>query len=88
LNPQAWTFLFGFLGSAMAEGFVMVRFYERSGRLPPRYGKPGFCLTRIGLALAAGMLALAYQPGTHILAVHIGASAPLIVGSLMEREPA
>jgi hypothetical protein len=52
---------------------------SRGGRLPGRYRKVGFWVTRFVLALIAGALAVAYEIDKPILAFNIGAATPLIV---------
>jgi hypothetical protein len=77
------TFLWGFLGSAAVELVTLLAFYQsRRARLPGRYRKVGFWITRFALALLAGVLAVGYEIHQRILAFNIGAATPLIVGLL------
>ena len=79
------TFAWGFLGSAAVELVTLLGFYSsRSGRLPARYRKAGFWITRCVLALLGGALAVGYDIHQRILAFNIGASTPLII-TLMAR---
>jgi hypothetical protein len=73
------TLLWGFLGSAAVELISLFGYYTRGGRLPSRYRKVGFWVTRFVLALLAGALAVAYEINKPILAFNIGAATPLIV---------
>lgn len=75
-------FLWGFLGSLAVE-VVQIHFLLGSSRkLPLRYGKPGYWVARLLLALTAGSLAVAYDIKTPVLALHVGAATPLIVQAL------
>lgn len=75
-------FLWGFLGSLAVE-VVQIHFLLGSSRkLPLRYGKPGYWVARLLLALTAGSLAVAYDIKTPVLALHVGAVTPLIVQAL------
>jgi hypothetical protein len=72
--------LWGFLGSAAVELMNLFGFYtSRRGRLPSRYRKVGFWITRFVLALVAGAIAVAYEIDQRILAFNIGAATPLII---------
>jgi hypothetical protein len=72
--------MWGFLGSAAVELISLFGYYTtRGGRLPSRYRKIGFWITRFVLALLAGALAVAYEINKPILAFNIGAATPLIV---------
>jgi hypothetical protein len=72
--------LWGFLGSAAVELMNLFGFYtSRRGRLPHRYRKVGFWITRFVLALVAGAIAVAYEIDQRILAFNIGAATPLII---------
>ena len=74
------TMLWGFLGSAAVELITLVNFYtSRRGRLPGRYRKIGFWVTRSVLAVVAGAVAMAYEIDQRILAFNIGVATPLII---------
>ena len=74
------TMLWGFLGSSAVELINLFGYYtSRQGRLPGRYRKVGFWVTRFVLALIAGALAVAYEIDQRILAFNIGAATPLII---------
>ena len=74
------TFAWGFLGSTAVELVTLLGFYSsRAGRLPERYRKVGFWITRFVLALLAGLLAVAYDIDQRILAFNVGAATPLII---------
>jgi hypothetical protein len=80
------TFLCGFAGSLAIEVAALHQVYQAwtstTTSLPDRYKKVGFWVTRFCLALAAGGLAVAYEIEKPILAVNIGASAPIILNAL------
>jgi hypothetical protein len=73
-------FLWGFLGSVAVELINLVGFYSSErGRLPTRYRKVGFWVTRFTLAVMAGALSIAYAIDQRILAFNVGAATPLII---------
>jgi len=77
------TFAWGFAGSAAVEVVTLLGFYYTSPiRLPERYRRVGFWMTRLTLACLAGALAVGYGIDKRILAFNIGAATPLIVTSL------
>ena len=77
------TFVWGFLGSSAVELVTLLTCYQsRRARLPVRYRKVGFWITRFALALLAGALAVGYDIHARILAFNVGAATPLIVGLL------
>ena len=77
------TFAWGFAGSVAVEVVAVLGFYDSSGaRLPARYRRPGFWITRFVLAVLAGALAVGYGVEQRILAFNIGAATPLIIMSL------
>jgi hypothetical protein len=76
-------FLWGFTGSVAVEIVALLRYYSLNRpRLPFRYSRVGFWITRGALACLAGALAVGYDIQGRILAFHIGAATPLIVTSL------
>jgi hypothetical protein len=77
------TFLWGFSGSVAVEVVAILSFYSSNPvKLPGRYRKVGFWVTRFVLACLAGMLAVGYRIDQRILAINIGAATPLILTSL------
>jgi hypothetical protein len=77
------TFLWGFAGSAAVEVVTLLGYYyTKPLRLPDRYARAGFWITRLFLACLAGALAVGYEIDKKILAFNIGAATPLIVTSL------
>ncbi len=77
------TFMWGFSGSVAVEVVAILSFYHASpARLPSRYRKAGFWITRLVLACLAGMLAVGYKIDQRILAINVGAATPLILTSL------
>lgn len=82
MSPLA-TFVWGFAGSVAVEVVSLLgHYYSEPVRLPQRYRKVGFWLTRALLALLGGALAVGYEIEGRILAFNIGAATPLIITSL------
>ena len=77
-------FLWGFMGSLAVEIVQIHCLLGASRKLPLRYTKPIYWLTRLLLALTAGSLAVAYDTKTPVLALHVGAATPLIVQALAQ----
>jgi hypothetical protein len=74
------TFGWGFLGSAAVEVVTLVALYSSPRRrLPARYHRTGFWVTRAILAALAGLLAVAYEIDKRILAFNVGAATPLLI---------
>jgi hypothetical protein len=77
------TFLWGFSGSVAVEVVTILGFYYSTpAKLPIRYYKAGFWITRLMLACLAGMLTVGYKIDQRILAINVGAATPLIITSL------
>ena len=87
MNPLILIFIYGLLGSAVVEVITLVRYYEGAGKLPSRYSKVGFWIVRVLLACCGGAIAAAYHPENVVLAVHIGASTPLLVATFAKALP-
>ena len=87
-NPHLRVFLCGVFGSVIVEALIILRYYQKPGRFPKRYGKKGFWAVRIVIALAGGVLAVLYSPASLLLAAHIGASTPLIISTMADTLPA
>lgn len=85
--PALRIFLLGVLGSVSVEVAGVLEIYKTGRKFPARYSKPGFWIARSLLALIGGALAVAYGVQSDILAVHIGASTPLIIESFTRRPP-
>lgn len=75
-------FLWGFVGSLAIEIVRVNSCIQRSPKkLPLRYHLWKFYFVRLLLAFVGGVVALAYQIQSPLLALHIGAATPLIVGT-------
>jgi hypothetical protein len=79
-------FLFGALGSVFVE-VVNVLGYFQSGQFPDRYSSKWFWLTRLGLVVGAGVIALAHDVQTKVLAIHLGVATPLILQAFSRGPP-
>ncbi len=83
INLEAEIFVCAAAASAAVEVLRLYQYYESGRRrLPARYRKLGFWIVRLLLAIVAGGLAVAYGVGRCVPALHIGASAPLILQAL------
>ncbi len=84
MDPNVSTFLEGAFGSALIEVLTIYEFfYAKEKPFPPRYRKLGFWLIRLLITAGAGMLAFAYGVKDNpLLAINIGASAPLLLRAL------
>ena len=78
--------LYGLGGSAAVEVLRLVVAYER-GSIPARYKKVGFWVVRTVLGLFAGLLVVAYEIQSPILAMHIGAATPAIIQNFASKPP-
>jgi hypothetical protein len=87
VDPALRIFRLGVAGSAAVEVLILVKVYEAGWRLPARYKRWGYLLARAALAALAGLLAMAYGIQNDILAIHIGATAPALLGTLIQRPP-
>jgi hypothetical protein len=77
-------FAWGFVGSLAVEVVQIHCLLGRSRKLPLRYSKPVYWISRLLLAMTAGGLAVAYDIKTPVLALHVGAATPLIVQALAQ----
>lgn len=78
-------FLWGVGGSVAVEIITLYQVYHsRNLKFPERYRLIGFWVVRVFLCLIAGGLAVAYAIDKPILALNIGASAPLIFQALAQ----
>jgi hypothetical protein len=75
-------FLWGVGGSVAIVIVHLYYHYERGLGIPSRYRKIGYWVVRTLVALLGGALAVAYDIDNPILAINIGASAPLLVTEL------
>ena len=73
-------FFWGCGGSAAIEVVNLYREYHTTPlQIPERYKRFGFWVTRMLLTILAGFLAVAHDVDTRLLAINVGASAPLIL---------
>lgn len=78
-------FMWGVGGSLSVEIITLYQVYQsRNIRFPERYRRKGFWIIRAFLCLIAGGLAVAYAIDKPILALNVGASAPLIFQALAQ----
>jgi len=85
-------FLYGLLGGCLAELLALFRLrHKEPGRLPQWLRSWFYWSITLAMTFAGGLLVVAYlrsgismQP---ILAINVGTSAPLIIGSLVAQAP-
>lgn len=85
-------FLYGIFGGLLAELLGLYKLRTQAPVAFPSYLRSGFYwLVTIGMILAAGCLVWIYDKSglalKPLIAVNIGASAPLIIGSLVQTKP-
>ncbi len=85
-------FLYGTIGGLLAELLGLYKLRTQAPSAFPSYLKTIFYwLVTIGMILAGGVLVWIYHKSgldlKPIIAVNIGASAPLIIGSLVQTKP-
>ncbi len=77
------TFLWGLGGSLSIEIVLMYEYYQSDPiKLPDRYRRLGFWIVRLLLAVVAGALAVVEGANTPVVAINVGASAPLLLRAL------
>jgi hypothetical protein len=86
-------FLFGVLGGVLGELFNLFKLRQQPTNLLPAWVKSlWYWILTVLMIISGGVLVLIYLksniPVVPILAVNIGASAPLIVGTLVAQVPA
>ena len=83
MDPALVTFFYGCGGSVAIEVVTMINFLQRGKSLPMHYSDWRYYVLRLFVVLAAGGLAHAYGiKDNPLLAINIGASAPLILQAL------
>jgi len=83
IDPNVLTFLEGAFGSTLIEVLTIYEYYAKEAALPARYSKVGFWMVRLVITAGAGFLACAYGVKENpLLAVNVGASAPLLMRAL------
>ena len=87
VDPTLRTFLFGVGGSVAVEVLRLVKLFQSDQKLPNHITHVRFWIVRSLLALLGGALAVAYDVRSDILAVQIGASAPLLLEQLARTPP-
>ena len=82
-------FLWGFGGSVAVEVVSIFQFFHDTPiKFPERYSRFWYYVIRLFLAFIGGGLAVAYGiEDKPLLAVNIGASAPLIIHALRQAVP-
>ncbi len=84
---HAGMFGVGVFGSAVVELLNAHKIFTRGGPFPKRYRSKWFWLVRTLVALAGGAFAAMYNPANPLLAVHIGASTPLLIATFVNTLP-
>lgn len=82
--PPFW---WGCVGSAAVELIAVVRIHESGKPLPVRYRRLSYFIVRLMLVGLGGMIAMGYGLDNPIAALHIGASAPLLIDSFTRTHP-
>lgn len=77
-------FLWGFGGSLAVEIMTVMFFFLRSEKLPDRYRSVVYYIIRFLVACIGGGLAVAFNANNPLLAINIGAAAPLILQFLSQ----
>ncbi len=85
-------FFYGLLGGLFSELLGLFRLRQQAVRTLPEFLRSGFYwLVTMGMLLAGGGLVVVYVKSgislNALLAVNVGASAPLIIGSLVSQAP-
>lgn len=76
-------FVWGFLGSLFVDVAEVIPFYHETPiAFPERYRRKSYYALRIAVGVMGGALVYAYHVTELVLALNIGASAPLIVQHL------
>ena len=57
---------------------------DNDGNIPRRFLRLPYIVIRVALALAAGALAVVFEPKTALMALYIGASAPVLIDKLSQ----
>lgn len=75
----------GVLGSIVVEVFALSRDCANlDGRLPTRYRRGPYLLSRILVAAASGVLPLVFDAPSALAAFYLGVSAPLVIDKLAQ----
>ena len=77
-----YSFLWGCAGSFGVELLTFIRIHESGRPLPARYRRPTYFLARLLWTGMGGLFAMGYGLENPIAALHVGASAPLLIDSL------
>jgi len=86
-HPDLRLFLFSLAGSIAVECLKIVLNYEAGKPLPSRYYRKGFWVSRIMLALMAGVFALSWRIEHYGVAFYTGVSFPMILQGAMRNPP-
>jgi len=78
-------FLWAVLGSILPQLVVLDRHFLRRPELPRRFRSRTYLLIRSALAVASGLLAVAFDPTAPLQAIYIGVTAPLLVQGMLDR---
>jgi len=79
-------FAFGAAGSLLVEVVNVLTCFQK-GKIPQRYSKVMFWVVRVLLVVGAGVIAVAHEVQTKILAIHLGVATPLILQAFARTPP-
>ena len=78
-------FGWGIFGSLAVELVLIVTLLDvAKPKWPEKYKHAGFVVARLAVAIASGMLAVAYNVQTPLLAINVGAAAPALFKTLAQ----
>lgn len=79
-------FFWGFTGSLATETPSLSRALRAGRALPKRFRRVSYWLARLAIAVVAGLVTVAAQVQSPLLAMHVGAATPLLL-DLWQRKP-
>ena len=87
ITPNLTMFFWGALGSCSVHVVQAFRAYEDGQGLPPKFRMPTFWMLCGILAAVGGLLVVAYDIRSAVVAINVGASTPLILQTFSQTPP-